>query len=170
MAQAVLTPTATSFIMGGSCRGCGGAGWSGRKGGGWVYTVGLLENFGHPELIVTDIDYEVGGALLNELGERVRSGMDLRTMSADSLGLAHVRHVHSDHFHNDLVNTYFDLQHQTPDRGDYLQVVPANAFCDGCRDHITDLSDPLQFPEGRKLNRAQRRTAQRQAADRRHRP
>ena len=38
----------------------------------WVYTVGLLENFDHPELVVTDISYEQGGALLNELGELVR--------------------------------------------------------------------------------------------------
>ena len=133
----------------------------GRKGGGWVYTVGLLQNFGHPELIVTDIEYEVGGALLNELGEKVRSGIDLRTLPADFLGLAHIRQVHPDHFDHDLVNTYFDLQRRSPDPGDYLQVVPANAYCECCRDKITDLSDPSQLPEGPKLNRAQRRAAQR---------
>lgn len=115
-------------------------------GGGWVYTVGLLENFDHPELVVTDISYEDGGALLNQLGELVRRGHDLRTLRRSHTGLVAVREVHPRHFEHDLVNTYIELQRRMPVAGDYLQVVPA-AYC-GCHRHqLTDLSDPDQLLE-----------------------
>lgn len=116
----------------------------GEDDGYWVYTVGLLENFGHPELVVTDIEYREGATMLNWLGEKVRAGFDLRTMRFDELGLADLRPVHPSHFDNDLVNTYIDLQRRIPDPGDYLQVVPANAYCDCCINHLTDLSEPFE--------------------------
>ncbi len=41
---------------------------------GWVHTIGLLERFEHPELIVFGNDFSVLSPLLNALGERVRAG------------------------------------------------------------------------------------------------
>lgn len=110
----------------------------------WVYTVGLLENFGHPELVVTDISYEDGGALLNELGELVRRGHDLRELGRSHTGLAAIREVHPRQFEHDLVNTYIDLQGRMPLAGDYLQVVP-DRYCSCHRHLLTDLSDPDQL-------------------------
>jgi hypothetical protein len=44
---------------------------------GWAHTVGLLERFDHPELIIFGSDFEILGPLLNALGERVRGGARL---------------------------------------------------------------------------------------------
>ena len=113
-------------------------------GGGWVYTVGLLENFDHPELVVADISYEDGGALLNDLGEFVRQGHDLRRLPKSKTGLATIRAVHPRHFDHDLVNTYIALESRMPLAGDYLQVVP-DRYCSAHLGRLTDLSDPNQL-------------------------
>jgi hypothetical protein len=41
---------------------------------GWAYTIGLLEGFDHPELIVVGLEWPGSGNLLNQLGERVAAG------------------------------------------------------------------------------------------------
>lgn len=41
---------------------------------GWAHTIGLLERFEHPELIVFGMDFQALGPLLNRLGEGVRAG------------------------------------------------------------------------------------------------
>jgi hypothetical protein len=41
---------------------------------GWALTIGLLERFDHPELVVFGPDLSVLGPLLNHLGGRVRDG------------------------------------------------------------------------------------------------
>jgi len=104
----------------------------------WIYTVGLLENFGHPELVVTNVSYPDGGALLNRLGETIRGGLDLRSVPAVTLGVSLIREVHPVHFERDLVNTYVELQDRWPAAGDYLQVVPT--YCKCHRPLVTDLS------------------------------
>lgn len=131
-----------------------------RPQGGWVYTVGLLENFGHPELVVTDIGYERGADFLNMLGELIRDGEDLRDLEGMH-GLAATRDVHRWHFENDLVNTYIEMYGEIPLTGEYLQVI-CSAYC-GCHRHqVTDLSRAGVVPGGRPLNRAERRAAARQ--------
>jgi hypothetical protein len=44
---------------------------------GWAYTIGLLESFDHPELVVVGLDWPGCGVLLNHLGEQVRAGRPL---------------------------------------------------------------------------------------------
>lgn len=39
----------------------------------WMYTIGMFM-FDHPEFIITGLDSERAGGLLNDLGERVRAG------------------------------------------------------------------------------------------------
>jgi hypothetical protein len=41
---------------------------------GWAYTVGLLEGFDHPELVVVGLDWPEAVHLLNQLGDRVAAG------------------------------------------------------------------------------------------------
>jgi len=136
-------------------------GEAGTEGGDWVYTVGLLENFGHPELVITDMTYEDGGRWLNQLGELVRDGCDLRDDHPASAGLLAVRDVHPEHFANDLVNVFIELEGRLPAAGGYLQVVP-DAYCSCHRYQLTDLSDSNQFPTGRRRpNRSERRAAAR---------
>lgn len=38
----------------------------------WVYTIGLWENYGHPEILIVNMGVRAGHQLLNELGARVR--------------------------------------------------------------------------------------------------
>ena len=49
---------------------------------GWVHTIGLAGQLGHPELIVFGNDFTVLCPLLNALGERVRGGARLEAGSA----------------------------------------------------------------------------------------
>lgn len=44
---------------------------------GWAHTIGLLERYDHPELVVFGSDFEVLGPLLNALAARVRAGARL---------------------------------------------------------------------------------------------
>jgi hypothetical protein len=56
---------------------------------GWAYTIGLLEGFDHPELVVIGLGWPGGGNLLNQLGERVAAGQllypGLSTYRADGV-------------------------------------------------------------------------------------
>lgn len=40
----------------------------------WLYTVGLLDTVGHPELIVAGVQPEAGAAVIHDLAERVMAG------------------------------------------------------------------------------------------------
>jgi hypothetical protein len=40
----------------------------------WVYTVGLMESFDHPELVVTHSEIYAAADLLNTIGDRVAAG------------------------------------------------------------------------------------------------
>ena len=130
-----------------------------RDGGGWTYTVGLIESFAHPELVITDTDYQTAGEMLNALGEGVRAGDDIRRM--EPFGFT-FRDVHPAHFENDLLNTWFNVYGRMPEPGMVWQVVlPDHCYCDHHRHRRTDLSDRDQFPSGIELNRNQRRARQR---------
>ena len=50
---------------------------------GWAYTIGLLEGFDHPELIVAGLGWPESGHLLNQLGDRVAAGRLLYPGLAD---------------------------------------------------------------------------------------
>ena len=40
----------------------------------WVYTIGLLERFDHPELVMAGVPIRVAGSALNALGARIAGG------------------------------------------------------------------------------------------------
>lgn len=40
----------------------------------WAYTIGLMQHFGHPELVITDGAWRESAVILNQLGEWVRKG------------------------------------------------------------------------------------------------
>ena len=40
----------------------------------WAYTIGLMQHFGHPELVITDGAWRESAVILNQLGECVRQG------------------------------------------------------------------------------------------------
>jgi hypothetical protein len=44
---------------------------------GWAYTIGLLEGFDQPELVVVGVEWPASADLLNRLGERAAAGASL---------------------------------------------------------------------------------------------
>lgn len=43
----------------------------------WVYSVGLTERFGHPELVMAGVPIDAAMAVINALGRRIAAGEDL---------------------------------------------------------------------------------------------
>jgi len=111
-------------------------------GGHWSHTIGLLESFGHPELVITDVEYELAGQLLNDLGEDIRAGVDITEH-----GDFRFREVHPDHLDTDLLAAYWENYGHAPAPGQVWQVVlPDYRFCPEHAGGGTDLTDPNQFP------------------------
>jgi hypothetical protein len=40
----------------------------------WAYTVGLLDRFGHPELIVAGPHFRIAASIINHVGRQIRDG------------------------------------------------------------------------------------------------
>ena len=127
--------------------------------GHWTYTIGLVENFDHPELILTDAEYTIAGEILNRIGEMVRSGDDMSQLA--NMGIS-LREVHPAHLDTDLFASWIDLYGHAPEPGQVLQIVLPDANYCPCHSVLRcDLSDPSQRPGSRRPNRAQRRAMQR---------
>lgn len=50
----------------------------------WVYTIGLLETFGHPELVVTGLGMASAAGLFDGIVDRIRKGETFSPVSPDS--------------------------------------------------------------------------------------
>lgn len=95
----------------------------------WVYTVGLTERFGHPELVMAGVPISVAGHALNALGARIAEGERFRAgqkgiaVAEAQVGLVV---VHPVHLAAGLVGVWEDHYHRVPPRPalEVLQVVP----------------------------------------------
>lgn len=45
----------------------------------FAYSIGLFRNYGHPEIIVFGLDFEVMSSIVNEVGEQVKTGKHYET-------------------------------------------------------------------------------------------
>lgn len=52
----------------------------------WVYTVGLQESISHPELVLVDVEPELGTQMLNRLGDAIVAGEVFRAGETCDLG------------------------------------------------------------------------------------
>ena len=102
---------------------------------GWAYTVGLIENFDHPELVVVDVGWERAGAILNVLAEEIRDGLYLHAgerVLVDEIELEFAA-VHPAQLQHDVFNTWLDHYRALPPESmpfSALQVMlPKNMFC-----------------------------------------
>lgn len=97
----------------------------------WSYTIGLLESFGHPELVVTDMELASAHALINVVGGVVRDGdgtPDPEALAALGVQLVEVlpKHLRS-HWFGSWSQFYGEL----PRPGDFLQILPPpGMFCE----------------------------------------
>lgn len=75
---------------------------------GWAYTVGLMDSYDHPELVIVDDDWTRGAWILNALGKAVRDGAVFAPGERIHLGAAHAEivDVHPVHRAGDLMGTW----------------------------------------------------------------
>jgi len=114
----------------------------------WIYTVGLLDAIGHPELIVAGAEPEGSAAILTELSERILAGDrfavgDKTRAAGDPVWFGRVHPVQYE-------TSTFNQWHETQRAGlletaelEAIQVILApNCFCNECGDHQPILSNP----------------------------
>ena len=140
---------------------------------GWVYTIGLVEGFGHPELVVTDPDPVAYGSLLDEISEHVRRGERFGAGGALDLDGYRVEFgpVHPSYLANGLLaswESYYRWTGDPPATLDALQVVlPLTEWCDTCDLERRCLARPGALTVGGGANRMARRAAMRRRDRRR---
>lgn len=127
----------------------------------WCYTIGLAENYGHPELVLFDVSTEIQHQLMTHLVDLVTSQGELPAARLAALGLR-CGEVHEDHLSGDLFGMWANRYGALPRPGDMVHVrLPPEAYCacHGSAARRLDLSGPLPSPPAAhtQLNRAERR-------------
>lgn len=122
------------------------------------YTVGLVENFGHPELIVVDFEPRYQQGLLNQLAQGIAATGRLVLDQPATKGVRCVE-VHRNHLHGDYFGKWADRYGGLPRPGQVLQVrLPDSAYCECHARAVRRLDRPDATPFVLpRLNRAQRR-------------
>lgn len=133
---------------------------------GWVYTIGLMERFGHPEFVVVACDAVAAYAILTDLVLRVEAGGWLADLDevrlhdgTRSLGWAHAAQLRAG-----LLSSWTDL-YGTEGRTDLplgaLVIEAPDLVCPACR--AVDLRQASPLLSGQSRNRDERRAAARSA-------
>jgi hypothetical protein len=86
----------------------------------WVYTIGLLERYAHPELVVTDACcHPCAASALNDLGAQVRDGVTFRVgdqaTSRETTAQARFGAVHPRQWQTDRFNQWREYYRGRPD-------------------------------------------------------
>ena len=127
----------------------------------WCYTIGLLENFGHPELALLDISISKQHKYMDKLVQSIIDNGELSPLAVLELGVECVE-VHDNHLRSDLFGRWVARHLRFPRPGEFLQVVPPrSAFCDCHANAIRRLDRPGPLPPLPQVwappNRAERR-------------
>ncbi len=123
----------------------------------WSYTVGLTENYGHPELAMTTVRLELQSAVIHRLvDDIVETGhLDLDLVAERELELVE---VHPTYFIQEWFGTWSNHYERPPAPGGFLQIVPpASWFCDSHASATPRLDRPGHTPDGNRATRRRRR-------------
>jgi hypothetical protein len=136
-------------------------GWAlvqvGEGSGCYCYTVGLVENYGHPELTILDVDVPFQRSYIDDLVGGLIAEGEVPIGLIRQLGVELVE-VHADHLRGELFATWANRYGRFPASGEVLQVVPpAGAFCARHAHLIRRLDRPGSTSPPRGPNRAERR-------------
>jgi len=126
----------------------------------WTYTIGLLETYGHPELLVADVRLGDAADLLRALVPLIAHHGSLPLDELDQLGLALVP-VHETHLTTSLVAAWSSHYGHSPEPGSFMQVVPPPDWFCACHQHASRRFDRVDAQPAAP-NRAARRAAARQ--------
>lgn len=116
------------------------------RAGGWAYTIGATENFGLPELIITDTDFNEAGNVLNWAVDFLREGGTLNDLVDDQVLWVP---VHDAHLNSPLFTEYQSHYGENPKSGGVLQLFPSNQChsADCVMATSVNLADPTPHPE-----------------------
>ena len=123
----------------------------------WSYTVGLTENYGHPELAMTTVRLELQSAVIHRLvDDIVETGhLDLHLVAERELELVE---VHPTRFVQEWFGTWSNRYERPPAPGGFLQIVPpASWFCECHASATPRLDRPGHGPDGNRAPRRRRR-------------
>ncbi|MDO8389448.1 MAG: DUF4262 domain-containing protein [Actinomycetota bacterium] len=125
----------------------------------FAYTIGLVENYGHPKLIAVDVKPELQHALIKPLVDGI---IERGRPPAGLLALGGLRcvEVHADNLVSEFFGSWANRYGHLPRPGQALQVVlPDEVYCE-CHAHAVrrlDLPGPLTAAPTHRPNRAERR-------------
>ena len=134
----------------------------------WVYTIGLTQNFGHPELVITDGDVRDSALILNQVGEWIRQGdrfVQGAVVESDG-GTLEFGPVHGTYVRHGLCaswSAYSAWAGTDPGPLELLQVITTgSSYCGGHEGMRRSLAVPGAFAmAGSGPNRMERRRAAR---------
>jgi hypothetical protein len=125
----------------------------------WSYTVGLMESFGHPELLVVQIEFAAQASLIERLVEPIRTTGSLDPVELEQLGVS-TAVVHPANLTGELLGDWYRRYDDAPSPGSYLQVfAPDDWFCECHRGTTPRLDVPSRFAQ--QSSRAERRAEER---------
>ena len=119
---------------------------------GWAYTIGLVDNFDHPELVVAGLPLDEAAEVLTALGGCVAGGDRIDSPGQHSLngipiGVVPVHLRHLDSGLMDCWHGYYDWLVRSDVELTALQIVmPADGCCWEHQRDQPDLSTPTQTP------------------------
>jgi hypothetical protein len=124
----------------------------------WCYTIGLVEHYHHPELVLIDVRSDVQHSVIKPLVELIVQHGELppEPLAAEGLSCAP---VHDDHLAGGLFAVWVEHYRRFPRAGDFIQVcLPADAYCECHAPSVRRLDVPGPLPAAPGLpNRAARR-------------
>lgn len=105
----------------------------------WSYTIGLLQSWNHPELVVMDLDHEPAAALLRWAVALIERHGRLEPAELAALGIEIVE-VAAEHLEGDLFGGWANFYGGLPSPGLFVQIVPPPSwFCECHRGSIRRL-------------------------------
>lgn len=112
----------------------------------WCYTVGLVENFDHPEFVLMDVDPDLQSRLMREIVEGIATCGELSDQLLRTLGVRCVE-VHQHHLRGALFGTWANRYGAFPQPGEMVQVLlPDAAYCDCHASSVRRLDLPGPIP------------------------
>ncbi|MCB0996863.1 MAG: DUF4262 domain-containing protein [Acidimicrobiales bacterium] len=106
----------------------------GPDGAGWSYTVGLSENFDHPDLIILDGNLGLQIELVRAIADMVVDEGGVNDEALAELDIELVP-VDPNELEQELITCWLERYERWPSEGEFLQVIPpAYLFCD-CHAH-----------------------------------
>jgi hypothetical protein len=113
----------------------------------WSYTIGLLESYDQPELMITGLELDVQNRVIRKIVDSIETTGSVDHAFLEREGVTLVE-VHPKHLAGDWFGTWSNFYQRLPPPGSFLQIVPpSDWFCD-CHQHSMphfELPGPIRY-------------------------